>query len=293
MINAKRLSYTYPGSKEKAVDGISFSIAPGEIFGFLGPSGAGKSTTQKILTGLLSGWAGEVLIKGKDLTSLGKEYCQQIGVAFEFPNFYQKFTAEENLEFFGSLYKNIQEQGKQALRDRITMLLEAVGLGDAAKKNTADYSKGMKMRLNLCRALIHDPPILYLDEPTSGLDPVNSRNIRKLIKGEAESGKTVFLTTHNMEVASELCDRVAFLNEGELKVVDTPDKLMMAHGAPEVRLEYFSDKANIQKRDFPLSGLGKNDEFISLLNSSQIKTIHSREATLEDVFIALTGRGLE
>jgi len=292
MIEVNALTYTYPGGKSPAVNNIDFSIKPGEIFGFLGPSGAGKSTTQKILTGLLSGWKGEIKISNKDLNSLGNEYFQDIGVAFEFPRFYQKFTARENLQFFAQLYTKVSKDGKKRLDQRISELLEETGLGNDGEKQAGEYSKGMKMRLNLCRALIHSPEILYLDEPTSGLDPVNSRNIRHMIKANAVKGKTIFLTTHNMEVATELCDRVAFLNDGKLEVVDTPKNLMLAHGVPEVRIELQGENHN-GASDFPLPALGKNEAFLRLIAHKEIRTIHSREATLEDVFVKLTGRSLE
>ncbi|MBI9103602.1 MAG: ABC transporter ATP-binding protein [Spirochaetales bacterium] len=292
MIKVMNLTYTYPAGKSTAVDGVSFSIKPGEIFGFLGPSGAGKSTIQKILTGLLSGWKGDVKIQDQDLKKLGNGYFQDIGVAFEFPHFYQKFTGRENLRFFGQLYTKVAKNGKIELNKRISHLLEETGLGEDGDKQAGEYSKGMKMRLNLCRALLHAPKILYLDEPTSGLDPVTSRNIRRMIKAEALEGRTIFLTTHNMEVATELCDRVAFLNDGKLEVVDTPKNLMFAHGVPEVRIELEGEEGK-DAADFPLSGLGRNNAFLKLINTREVRSIHSREATLEDVFIKLTGRGLE
>ncbi len=291
MINIRELTYTYPGESSPAVEELSFSINSGEIFGFLGPSGAGKSTTQKILIGLLAGWKGTVDLDGKRLGELGSSYYQNIGVSFEFPHFYMKFTARENLRFFASLYHKTGALKQNEIDQRIDSLLEEVGLLKDAEKRTGDFSKGMKMRLNLCRALIHEPEILYLDEPTSGLDPVNSRNIRKIINSFAEAGKTVFLTTHNMEVASELCNRVAFLNEGRLKVVETPKNLMLEHGSPEVRVEYQTGETT-ESSDFPLVDLGKNKRFYDLIKTAEIRTIHTREATLEDVFVKLTGRGL-
>ena len=163
MINVDNLTFTYPGTSAPAVKGIGFEIAEREIFGFLGPSGAGKSTTQKILIGLLKDYQGKITVMGRELSTWGPDYYEHIGVSFELPNHYLKLTALENLKYFQSLYSGETYDPMQ--------LLEWVGLADDAEKKVDEYSKGMKIRLNVARGLVHKPKVLFLDEPTSGLDP--------------------------------------------------------------------------------------------------------------------------
>jgi len=286
MISFKDLNYTYPGAESETLHNINFTIAPGEIFGFLGPSGAGKSTTQKILIGLLEGFTGEVNVFGETLKP-GPLFYNKLGVGFELPRFYLNLTATENLNFFGSLYSPSRD-----LTNQITYLLEKVGLGGDATKRVSKYSKGMKTRLNICRALLHDPEVIILDEPTSGLDPVNSRIIRDLIKEQQNLGKTVFLNTHNMEVASELCDRVAFLMDGKIEEINTPEKFMHRYGESRVDVSFGTGEI-IETQKFPLTGLDTNPEFLSAIGRKDFKAIHSQEATLEEVFLKVTGRSLK
>jgi len=282
MIHVKDLKYTYPGAKEKTIRGITFDIEKGEIFGFLGPSGAGKSTTQKILTKILQSFSGEVILADKKLQTWDASFYNHIGVGFELPNHYTRLTALENLEFFASFYD------KKVIPPM--ELLHMVGLEADAKKKTGDFSKGMKMRLNFIRALMHDPEILFLDEPTAGLDPVNARNIKDIILKEKAKGKTIFLTTHNMHDAEELCDRVAFISHGHLAVTDSPRKLKLMNGKRIVKVEYGNRK--IRSKEFPLDSLGENEEFIHLIKSENIVAMHSKEAGLDDIFIKLTGMHL-
>ncbi len=235
MISVTGLTYKYPGGRDLAVNNASFTVEKGEIFGFLGPSGAGKSTAQKILIGLLHDYHGAVQVLGHDLKSWGKEYYEKIGVAFELPNSFQKLTGLENLAFFQSLFSGETED---PLR-----LLEMVGLAEDARTKVANYSKGMQMRLNFARSLLHRPEILFLDEPTSGMDPANVRKIKDLILEEKKKGHTVFLTTHNMFIADELCDRVAFIVEGKIVLIDSPNRLKLEHGErqlPSGCLDYHS-----------------------------------------------------
>ena len=283
MIEVRGLSYTYAGASHPAVDDISFAVAPGEIFGFLGPSGAGKSTTQKILTGLLRQYRGEVSLLGRDLRAWGSDLYAHIGVSFELPHHYAKLTGLENLRFFRSLYDGATREPSE--------LLALVGLDESGDVYAGAYSKGMQMRLNFVRALLHDPALLFLDEPTAGLDPVNGRKIKDIVLDLQRAGKTVFLTTHDMNVADELCDRVAFIVDGRLAAVDAPRTLKLNYGVPRVRVEYPSNGA-ASAAEFPLEGLGANEEFLTLIRGSEIETIHTLEATLEDVFIRLTGRRL-
>lgn len=284
MIQVKNLKYRYPNNNKDTLNGLDFAIKPGEIFGFLGPSGAGKSTTQKILTGILKDYCGQVRIADKEIKETGVEYYQKIGVAFEFPNFYSRFTAMENLDFFGSLYKKKPVDPMP--------ILERIGLAEDMQKNVSEFSKGMKMRLNFVRSLLHDPDILFLDEPTSGLDPLNARIMREMIKEQQSLGKTILLTTHNMQSADELCDRVAFIVDGVIRHVESPRSLKLKYGKKNVRIEYL-DGGSLQNQDFAISGLGDNVKFIELLKSKNIETIHTQEATLEDIFITLTGRHLK
>ncbi len=284
MIAVENLSFTYAGSKEAVIRGLNFGIERGEIFGFLGPSGAGKSTTQKVLTGLLKDYQGRVSVFGKELKNWNADYYERIGVSFELPNHYLKLTALENLVYFGSLYSRKSPDPHA--------LLERVGLGEDGDLPVAQFSKGMKNRLTVARAFLHDPELLFLDEPTTGLDPVNARLIGDLIREQKQSGKTIFLTTHNMTVADGLCDRVGFIVDGEIRLIDAPRALKLRYGQRVVRVEY---ELNGQTaiRDFPLETLGSDPNFIDLLLNGQVQTIHTLEATMEDIFIKVTGRGLE
>ena len=223
VIRVRGLTFSYPKSPEPAVRGMDFSVGRGEVFGFLGPSGAGKSTTQKLLIGLLRGHGGEAAVWGKDPLAWGPDYYQRIGVSFELPNHYQKLTGLENLRFFASLYDGATLDPMQ--------LLDAVGLADDANTRVGKYSKGMQMRLTFARSLINDPELLYLDEPTSGLDPVNARKVKNMIVDLKSRGRTVFLTTHDMATANELCDRVAFVVDGQIVALDTPTELKIARSS--------------------------------------------------------------
>ena len=283
MINVQHLSFTYPAATEPAVRDISFGVEEGEIFGFLGPSGAGKSTTQKILIGLLKGYVGQVEILGRDLGDWNSDLYEQVGVSFELPNHYRKLSGRENLEFFRSLYAGPTREPDE--------LLALVGLEEDAETRVSAYSKGMMMRLNFIRALLHDPLLLFLDEPTAGLDPVNARKIKEIVLDLRARGKTVFLTTHDMYVADELCDRVAFIVDGEIALIDSPRILKLQSGEPLVRVEVGRQGATAV-HEFPLAALGENADFLALIQSQDVETIHSQEATLEDVFIRTTGRRL-
>jgi len=282
MIEVKNLIFCYPKQQENTIKGINFSIEKGEIYGFLGPSGAGKSTTQKILIKLLSGYAGEINILGKPLYEWDNKYYNKIGVGFELPNHYAKLTGLENLKLFASLY--------DCPTPNLMKLLANVGLADAANKKTEDYSKGMKMRLNFVRALIHNPEILFFDEPTSGLDPVNARRIKDIILDLKQKGKTIFLTTHNMYDADELCDRVAFISNGQIRAEDSPKALKLKYGKPLLKVEY-SNKG-FHSEDFELHHLGQNTRFLDIVNTQNIVSMHTREASLDEVFIKTTGEKL-
>lgn len=283
MIQVKNLNYTYRKSGKHAIKGIDFSIDKGEIFGFLGPSGAGKTTTQRLIIGLLRGYEGHIEIFGKERSSWHKNIYEKMGVAFDFPNLYIKLTAKENLELIGSYYKEEIED--------IDELLDQVGLLKDRDKRIESYSKGMKMRLNFVRAIMHNPDVVFFDEPTSGLDPVNAKIIKDKIMSLKEKGKTIFLTTHNMTVAEQLCDRVAFINEGTLSAIDRPKNLMVEHGEPVLHVEYMKDN-QLTTESFNVTRLSGDNHFKQIIDAHKIITMHTQEATLEDVFIKFTGREL-
>ncbi len=281
-IKVDNITFAY-GDLE-AVAGVSFEVAPGEILGFLGPNGAGKSTTIKILTGQLTPKSGNAQVLGVDITNDDPEMQAQIGVCFEEKNLYDSMSGAENLKFFASLFgiKNVDTDE----------LLRRVGLADRAKDRVAKYSKGMKQRLMMARTLVNTPKVLFLDEPTDGLDPVSSQAIRRLIVQEAERGAAVLLTTHDMNEADELSDRVAFINEGKLYAVDTPEKLKLKHGKRSVRVRT-REGDGVREQTVSLEEAGAGDALRAAVGSPDLMTIHTEEASLEAIFIEMTGRGLE
>ncbi len=284
MIEVRNLKFSYPGAEAPVLKGLDFEIRKGEIFGFLGPSGAGKSTAQKILIGALKGYEGSAKVSGQEIRRAGTDYYERIGVAFEFPNFYMKFTAMENLKLFRSLYKGETEDPERLLRQ--------VGLEEAAHLKVSRMSKGMRMRLNFCRALLNRPEMLFLDEPTSGLDPVNASAMKEMIMAKRAEGATVLITTHNMEAARQLCDRVAFIVDGRIKLIESPRELMIRHGSKRVKVEYRRPDGKTAEEQFSLTGIGGNARFQQLLKEADIETIHSMEASLGDIFIEVTGSRL-
>lgn len=280
-VAVRDLRYTYPGAEVPAIDGMHFTVGDGEIFGFLGPSGAGKTTTQQVLVGLLRGWTGSAELLGTDVGRWGRRLYDEIGVSFELPTGYPRLTVHEDLAHFAMLHSG-------PIRDP-DELLAAVGLLDSADAPVGALSKGMRVRLNVARALLHRPRLLFLDEPTSGLDPVTARDIRRLIADERERGTTVFVTTHDMVTAELLCDRVAFVVAGRIAACDTPRALKLAMGERSVQVEYRAD-GRLRTRRFPL---GRPDpELAALLTAPGIETVHTDEATLDDVFADVTGRRL-
>ncbi len=282
-IHVRDLRFAYPGAEMPTLRGLDFDVEPGEVFGFLGPSGAGKTTTQKILIGLLDDYEGEVSVFDREVNEWNSRYYRRIGVAAETSNLYHKLTGRENLELFASLYGG-------AKRDPFE-LLERLGISDAIDQQVGAYSKGMRMRLNLVRALVHGPELIFLDEPTAGIDPTNARAVRDVVRELSDDGNTVFLTTHDMAVADDLCDRVAFMIDGRLPVIDSPRELKLEHGQATVRVE-FRRNGDLLDEEYPLSELALNENFQRLLRGTRVETIHTEEATLEDVFIDITGERL-
>lgn len=277
------LVFRYPGQHAAALDALSFTVQGGEIFGLLGPSGAGKSTLQKVLTRQQRRFEGAVRVLGKPLAAWGQDYFEVIGVGFELPNHYVKFTAVENLAFFASLYK-------RKCRDPMDLLAQ-VGLEDAAHRKVETFSKGMRMRLNFVRAIQHDPELLFLDEPTAGLDPVNAQVVKRLIAELRDSGKTIVLTTHNMSDVDQLCDRVSFMVGGRFAALDAPEALKARHGQRTVRVTH--GRRRIETDTFPIDGLATNRRFHAILEAGEIRTLHSQEATLDQVFRNVTGTSLD
>jgi fluoroquinolone transport system ATP-binding protein len=279
MFKVSDLRFKYPGNKDNTIKGISFEFDKGEIFGFLGPSGMGKSTTQKLMTKILKGYDGEIMYKGKDLRAYNKSIFNDIGVGFEMPVLFSKLTALENLKFYRDLYPK---------SSKIRPVLERMGLWEDRNKRIAAFSKGMKTRLNFARALVNDPNMLFLDEPTSGLDPANARIVKDMILEFRQNGGTVFLTTHMMHDAEELCDRVAFIADGEIREISTPKDLKLRYGKREIMLEY-KDGEKLARRIFNMVNLNGNEDFFSILRNKDLITIHSGETTLDEIFIKVTG----
>lgn len=289
MIKVQDLHYTYPNNKDETIKGLDFEVAEGEIFGFLGPSGAGKSTVQKIIIGILKNYNGTIDVMGKNLKNQKSDYYENIGISFEFPNLYTRLTARENLEFFAAMYGDAG--GASADTQATIDLLNMVGLNGDIDKRVENFSKGMRMRLNFCRAFINKPKLLFLDEPTSGQDPNNARRIKDIILEKKSQGKTIFLTTHDMHVATELCNRVAFIVDGNISLIDSPRDLMVARSKRAVIVEYI-EKGKSNSQTFELDGLGTNKDFQAVIKKHKIERIHSQEATLEDIFIDVTGKSL-
>jgi len=281
-IVAEKLTYRY--GDLLAVDHIDFEVAEGEILGFLGPNGAGKTTTVKLLTGLLRPAEGKATLLGMDIARQTSEVQRHIGVSFETANLYEQMSAVENLNLFARLY---------GVGDADVMgLLEKVGLGGRERDRVSKYSKGMKQRLMMARALIHDPRILFLDEPTDGLDPVSSQTIHALIRETVDRGTTVFLTTHDMMEADKLSDRVAFINRGKIVALDRPAVLKQKYGKRALKVEVATPDGGTGVREVVLDAETTPREVQDIFANERILTVHSEEATLEDIFVEITGRGL-
>lgn len=280
-LRADAINYAY-GDHQAVVD-VSFTVDRGEILGFLGPNGAGKSTAIKMLTGQLVPDDGTIEILGMPMPEQREAIQSRIGVSFEDRNLYPALTARENLRFFASLH-SVSDLDTDAL-------LERVGLEGRGNDRVAGFSKGMQQRLMFARALVNEPDVLFLDEPTDGLDPVSARAIRQLIADEAKRGAAVLLTTHDMYEADHLSDRVAFLDEGRILALDTPEQLKLSQGQRAVKLRFASGDT-VSEVEVPLNAHA-GDRLRYLVARQGLLTIHTEEATLEDVFVELAGRRLE
>ncbi len=282
MFKVTDLHFKYPKNEKETIQGISFEIKKGEIFGFLGPSGAGKSTTQKILIKLLDQYQGQIEYDEKDIQSLGFDFYESIGVSFEMPIHFSKMTAYENIKFFLGLYKKNAD---------VETLMKQVGLWEDKDKLVSEYSKGMKIRLNFVRAMLNNPEMLFLDEPTNGLDPANAMILKDMIRAFRDQGGTVFITSHIMSDIDQICDRVAFIVDGQIKELDSPRNLKLKYGTRKLSVEY-QENGKLEHIEFELDHIGRNEKFLKLIQEKNVETIHSGETTLEEIFIKVTGVGL-
>lgn len=266
--------------KKTAIDDISLQIKEGEIFGLLGPSGAGKTTMIKMLTGELNKTEGDIRVLGATPEEFHKtSFKSQIGLLSDNSVLYERLTVYDNLKLFAQLY--------DAPLNRIDEMLEMINLLDAKKKVVSKLSKGMKQRILLAKALIHRPKLIFLDEPTSALDPGNVAQIHRVLQKLNEAGSTIFINTHNMEEATTLCDRVAFLHEGKIKECDTPENLRYQYSSHMFYVETF-DGEIVEFPNEPASA----DEMAALIKTGKVKAIQTDNPTLGDIFIQITGKEL-
>jgi len=265
----------------RALDGISFAAAPGEVLGLLGHNGAGKSTTIRVLTGRARPTGGAARVLGHDVASDFEAVRGRIDLVPETPTLYERATARENLELFCRL--------RGLPKARATDALERVRLGHAAGRKAKALSTGMRQRLLLARALLGDPRVLFLDEPTRGLDPRSAAELHGIVRELARAGATVVLTTHDMTEADELCHRVAFLADGRIAALDTPRALKLSLvEAPELDLLLDDGTEERLRLDDPRDAA----RLQALVGAGRVRTAHTREPTLADVFIDLAGRSL-
>ncbi len=278
MIAAKDLTKHY--GSVKAVDGISFEVARGEIFSLLGHNGAGKTTTIRMLTCRIKPSSGTAEVAGFNCAAEAERIKPRVNLVSQDQNLYERMSGRDNLAFFANLYG--------APPSRVVELMRTVGMTEVATRRVKTYSGGMKQRLLIARALVNEPEVLFLDEPTAGLDPASAKEVRTLIKDLSRSGTTVFLTTHYMEEADELSDRVAFLAHGKIVALDTPRELKLRYGQRTA-------KVLLEDRSEATIALGSPVDaarMASWMRDGKVLTVHSQEGTLEDVFIALAGRAL-
>jgi ABC-2 type transport system ATP-binding protein len=285
MIEAQDLRRTF-GSKE-AVVGISFTTRRGEIFGLLGPNGAGKTTTIRMLTGQINPSSGSAVVAGCDVVKERARLKERIGVVFEEQNLYERLSARLNLQFSCWLYGLPESQ--------VDEVLDLVRLRDRAKDKVRTFSNGMRQRLMIARALLHRPPLLFLDEPSRGLDPISAREVRQTIKQLSDAGTTILLTTHLMDEADQLCQRVAFIVNGRLVANDTPRNLKLAHGQRALLVTLAGDQGSqngngaLREMSLSLDDPADQQRLATWMAQDKVRAIHSREATLEEVFIEVAG----
>jgi ABC-2 type transport system ATP-binding protein len=266
-----------------ALGGVSLQATAGEVFGLLGHNGAGKSTMIRILTGRAKPTSGRAVVLGHEVPRDLEAVRGEINLVAEMPNIYGRATAQENLELFCALYG--------LPKSRAAEVLEEVRLTSVAKRRVKAFSTGMRQRLLLARALLNTPRVLFMDEPTRGLGPQSARDLRDIVTRLAEGGATIFLTTHDMNEADELCARVAFLAEGRIVALDTPRALKLSLGeeAPEVDV-VLADGSETRLKLHEQRDAARLQELVA---AQRVRSVHSREPTLADVFIELAGRSLD
>ena len=272
MITVEKITKRF-GNKT-ALNQIQFNVDKGEIFGFLGPSGAGKTTLINILTGQLKADEGKTQLLGKDTKDLTPEDLTRIGLVGDSSGYYEKLSLEKNLIVYAKIYG--------LPNSRVDEVLEQVGLLESKKTIAEKLSTGMRQRMFLARALLNRPELLFLDEPTSGLDPMTSKKIHRLLEELKAAGTTIFLTTHDMVEATEMCDRISLLNQGDLVEIGTPRDIIQKYNKEKRVKVIFRDHSE-QVMAF---------EDLKDQDMTQVELIHSMEPTLEDIFIQLTGEKL-
>lgn len=272
MITVEKITKRF--GKKTALNQIQFNVDKGEIFGFLGPSGAGKTTLINILTGQLKADEGTTQLLGKDTKDLTPEDLAHIGLVGDSSGYYEKLSLEKNLIVYAKIYG--------LPNSRVDEVLEQVGLLESKKTIAEKLSTGMRQRMFLARALLNRPELLFLDEPTSGLDPMTSKKIHRLLEELKATGTTIFLTTHDMVEATEMCDRISLLNQGDLVEIGTPRDIIQKYNKEKrVKVTYMDHSEQVMAF-----------EDLKDQDMTQVELIHSMEPTLEDIFIQLTGEKL-
>ncbi|MBF0410681.1 MAG: ABC transporter ATP-binding protein [Candidatus Riflebacteria bacterium] len=269
-----------------AVNNISFEVNEGEIFGFLGPNGAGKTTTIRMMIGNLVPNSGNIELLGKSMPGQREEIKEFMGVVPDNQNLYDRLTVRQNLAFFAQLHESPPE--------RIDELIKLLDLEAHKDVQTQNLSRGLRQRTLIARALIHRPKIFFLDEPTSALDPQSALSIRNLISSLKKEGTTVFITTHYMEEADILCDRIAVMHNGKIVATDTPETLKLQHGRRTVKITWQTNESKVnEETELLFSDKDTPTKIAQLMGEKNIMKIHSQEATLEKVFLNLTGDSLK
>lgn len=279
MIKVKHVGHSF--GEKKVLENINLEVKAGEILGLLGPSGAGKTTLIKILTGQIKQAEGEASLLEEDTRALSRKTCAKLGMVVDNAGLYERLTCYDNLLLFAKIY--------QIPAERIHEVLKRTGLTEAVKRPVSKLSKGMRQRLVIARAILHEPKVLFLDEPTTGLDPATASEIHELIKEQKEKGVAIFMTTHNMEEAAKLCEHVALLHEGHIVEYGEPEEICRKY-------DHLNQVTIFTKHGKSLSYVNRKESAEAIYKhflNDEIKTIHSSEPNLETVFMELTGRGLQ